>query len=93
MFLLPVVASGFFLFMGLAFIFRARSSPELIFGSAFTVVGLSGTGLGLWILWALRRSATSWRLLELGRTAWTSLVVLAWLIGIAIGAYGAFAFD
>ena len=85
--LLPVVLSGlscFGIFL-LPEAFRGSSTGNRIIAVIFSLIGIFGTVATLILLRVIRRRPTSWRVFELGRTAWTILVTLAWLAGVACG--------
>jgi hypothetical protein len=85
--LLPVVLSGFGCFgiLLLPEAFRGSSTGDRIIAVVFSLIGIFGTVATLILVRAIRRRPTSWRVFELGRTAWTVLVTLAWLAGVACG--------
>jgi hypothetical protein len=85
--LLPVVLSGLCCFgiLLLPEAFRGSSTDDRIIAVICSLIGIFGTVATLILLRAIRRRPTSWRVFELGRTAWTVLVSIAWLAGVACG--------
>lgn len=85
--LLPVVFSGlcFFGLFQLASELRSFSKPDWIVAIVVSLMGILGTGTTYILLRAIRRQASSWRVLELGRMGWIVLVCLAWVGGVACG--------
>src|SRR5881409_1139667 len=85
--LLPVVFSGlgcFAVFL-LPEVFRSSSTPDRVLAVVFSLIGIFGTIATFILLRVIHRQASSWRVFDLGRTAWTILVSLAWLVGVGCG--------
>jgi len=84
--LLPVVLSGLGCFEVLLLpeAFRASTGDRII-AVVFSLIGIFGTIATFILIRAIRRQESSWQVLELGRTAWTALVSLAWLSGVGCG--------
>jgi hypothetical protein len=85
--LLPVVMSGFacFAVFGLPDAIHMSSNSDvlgLIVISAGGILGSIGT---MFVLCVIRKKEPYWRLFELGRTAWLTLITLAWIAGLGCG--------
>lgn len=87
--LLPIAMAGFFFLsiLGMPEALRSQSAPDRVIGACFAAFGLGGTIATSLLVRGIRRRDSSWRALELGRTAWTALISLAWCLGALCGAY------
>jgi hypothetical protein len=85
--LLPVVMSGFCLFtvFGLPTAFRSSSTTDQILCLVFSMAGICGTAATLYFVRSITKRPASWRLFDLGRTAWLVLMVIAWGAGLGCG--------
>ena len=85
--LLPVVLSGFscFAIYGLLHELRTSSSTDLIILGIISLLGIIGTLCSSVFLRVVRSQPVAWQVFELGRTAWSVLIVVAWLAGVACG--------
>jgi hypothetical protein len=85
--LLPVVMSGFscFAIYGLLHELHTSSATDLIILAVISLVGIIGTLCTSLFLRFVRSQALTWQVFELGRTAWSVLIVIAWLAGVACG--------
>ena len=85
--LLPIAASGCFCFavFGLPEAFRSTSSGDRVVMVVFSLLGILGTVATFLILRLIHRRDREWRVFELGRTAWSVLISIAWLAGVGCG--------
>ncbi len=85
--LLPVVFSGFacFAIFGLLHELHTSSTTDLIILTAISLLGLIGTFCTSIFLRIVRSQPTTWQAFELGRTAWSVLIIVAWITGAACG--------
>jgi hypothetical protein len=85
--LLPVVLSGFawFAIYGFLHEFRTSSTTDLIILAAVSMLGLIGTFCSSIVLRVVRAQPETWQVFELGRTAWSVLIIAAWIAGVACG--------
>ncbi len=85
--LLPVVLSGLgcVTVLLLPSTFRSSSTPDRLLVGIISLLGILGTIATFLLLRAIRRRDVSWRVFELGKTAWSVLISLAWLGGVACG--------
>jgi hypothetical protein len=85
--LIPVVLSGMscFSIVGLPQALRSSSKTDVILLAALSLLGMIGT-VGTWLfLRGVRSRPPTWRVFELGRTAWSVLIAAAWLAGVVCG--------
>jgi hypothetical protein len=85
--LIPVVMSGFACWpvFGLPdSVYMASNSDVLgmVIISAGGILGSIGT---MFVLCVIRKKEPHWRAFELGRTAWLTLIILAWIAGLGCG--------
>jgi len=85
--LLPVVCSGFacFTIYGLLHELHTSSRTDLIFLAIISLLGIIGTLCTSVFLRVVRSQPATWQVFELGRTAWSVLIIAAWLAGVACG--------
>lgn len=85
--LLPVVLSGFscFAIYGLLHELRNSSATDLIILAIISSLGIIGTFCTLGFLRVVRSQPATWQVFELGRTAWSVLITVAWIAGVACG--------
>src|ERR1700678_3231800 len=85
--LLPIVVSGIFCvcIFELPAMFRSPSTPDRVISVVFSSLGILGTIATYLVFRVVRRRDQTWRVFELGRTAWTVLISVAWLCGVACG--------
>jgi hypothetical protein len=85
--LLPVVLSGFscFAIYGLLHELRTSSATDLIILAVISLIGVVGTLCTSIFLRFVRSQPVTWQVFELGRTAWSALIIVAWLAGVACG--------
>jgi hypothetical protein len=85
--LIPVVMSGFacFAIFGLPDAIGMSSNSDvlgLVIISAGGILGSIGT---MFVVCVIRKKEPHWRVFELGRTAWLTLIILAWVAGLGCG--------
>ena len=85
--LLPVVLSGLacFALFGLVHELRTSSTTDLIILGVISLLGVIGTLCTTVFFRVVRSQPATWQVFELGRTAWSVLIVSAWLAGVACG--------
>jgi hypothetical protein len=85
--LLPVVASGMLCFsiFGLPQAVRSSATGDEIILAAMSLLGVVGTVGTAVLVHVIRSQPAAWQVFELGRTAWSVLVTVAWLAGVACG--------
>lgn len=85
--LIPVVLSGWFCFAisGLPQALRTSSTTDAIILIVISLLGVIGTFCSSVLLRVVRSQPTTWQIVGLGRTAWSVLIVVAWLGGAACG--------
>jgi hypothetical protein len=85
--LIPVVLSGLscFAIFGLPEALRSSSTRDAIILAAISLFGIIGTICTSVFLRVIRSRPPTWKLFELGRTAWSILVTVAWLAGAGCG--------
>ena len=85
--LLPVAMSGCFCFaiLRLPEALRSNYTPDRVIAVIFSSFGILGTIATVIFLRAIRRRTSTWRVFELGRTAWIVLIGFAWIAGLACG--------
>jgi hypothetical protein len=88
--LAPVAMSGFCFVMLVGLpgeLFKIHKIIEIILAIGLVGMAFGGTALSIIFIKAFSRREPSWKLFDLGRFAWISLVSIAWLMGAACGGY------
>ncbi|MGP8197927.1 MAG: hypothetical protein ACLQU4_00310 [Limisphaerales bacterium] len=85
--LIPVVMSSFscFAILQLPEVFRSSSTPDQVVAVVFSLIGIFGTFGTYKFFRVIRHKAPTWRVFELGRTAWLVLIGMAWFAGLGCG--------
>lgn len=84
--LLPITMCGCFCFATLQLPQAFRSgSADRAFVIVLSLIGILGTIVTFIILRFIYRRESTWRIFDLGRTAWMALLILAWLVGAGCG--------
>ena len=86
--LAPVASSGLVVsvgILGLPDLLRNGTTTEQIFFALLTLAGIAGTIGTFLFLRAIYRRDPSWRVFELGRTAWILLLSISWALGMIGG--------
>lgn len=85
--LIPVVLSGLacFAIAGLPEAFRGSSMSDIVILIIISLLGLVGSAGTFVLLRVIKKKAPDWRVFELGRTAWITLIALAWFAGVGCG--------
>src|SRR5690349_17024980 len=85
--LIPVVMSGFVCFpvFGLPDAFAMSSNSDVLWVAIVSAGGIVGTIGTIFVLCVIRKKEPHWRLFELGRTAWLTLIIVAWIAGLGCG--------
>jgi hypothetical protein len=89
--LLPVVFSGFACFAAYGLLHDLRTSStaasmgDLIILAVVSLLGIIGTLCTSVFFRVIRSQPVTWQIFELGRTAWSVLIISAWLAGVACG--------
>jgi hypothetical protein len=87
--LLPVVMSGLacFAVFGLPDAFHSSSNSDVVGLTVASLLGILGSSGTFALLCTIRRKAPDWTVFELGRTAWLTLIILAWFAGLGCGGW------